>query len=574
MSWNVIQVLPQDNLQEKAYLAFRYKTAWHDCLFLGLIMCLSVMLYIHKIGFYSDDWAYFAILEAAEDKSLLGNFNNLMGSPNIRSRPVQAFLQGFIFWLFGLQPLGHHIINTSMLLISMWLLYFILRELRQGRVLAVVIPLVFCLMPHYSTDRLWHSAFMVTLSMLLYLLSLYADIRLLSADGVKVWVWKAVSVLCLAGSALSYEIFMPFFFINPLLAWYASWQFSKDRTVVQSVNKKWHYLYLFNLLAMGVVVVYKLSTATRMGTLSFEKHLYWFAYILWNAAKISFSKFGVKLPAVVSTSIHMYASKMMIVVSIIAGLVIFIYINRIMQRQKERSSSLFFVCLSSIGVFLFAAGFGIFLTNTNAINTPTGINNRIVLASALGVAIAFVGGIGWVSSLFGSLRLYRYMFSFLVALVCAANFFITNIIASFWVDSYNIQQQVIADIKTRFPRLPAKSTLILDGICPYSGPAVVFESSWDLAGAISIAYGDTTIHADIVTPNLKIEEKGIVTLMYGGANRTFHPYSDRLFVYHLGRNTVHYLPDIKAAKVYFQTFNPDFDNDCPLGSEGMGAGIF
>lgn len=567
MSWNSTQVITQESLKENTLFSLKYRKAWQDCLFLSLIMCLSVILYINKIGFYSDDWAYFAILEAAEDKSLLGNFNNLIGSPNIRSRPVQAFLQGFIYWLFGLQPLGHHVFNTGMLLVSVWLLYFILCELRQGRVLAVVIPLMFSLFPHYSTDRFWHSAFMVNLSMLLYLLSLYADLRLLTTNGLKIWLWKMLSVICLAGSALSYEIFIPLFFINPLLVWYASWQISKNSIVTESLNKKWHYLYLFNLIAMILVISFKLATATRMGTLSLGKHLYWFSYVLIKAAKISFSKFGVKLPGTIITSLSPYADSAIIILSIAVGLVIFFYINMIIKGSDERKTRLFYVCLSIIGLFLFAAGFGIFLTNTNAIITPAGINNRIVLASIIGVAITFVGGIGWISNLFSSDHLYRYTFSLLIAMVGAGSFFVTNIIATFWIDSYSIQKRIVADIREQFPQLPSKSTLILDGVCPYAGPAVVFESSWDLAGAISIAYRDTTIHADIVTPNLHIEDKGIVTLMYGGANRTFHAYSDKLFVYDIDKKTVHYLPNAKAADEYFQTFNPDFNNGCPEGEK-------
>jgi len=33
--------------------------------------------------------------------------------------------------------------------------------------------------------------------------------------------------------------------------------------------------------------------------------------------------------------------------------------------------------------------------------------------------------------------------------------------------------------------------------------AIVFEASWDLAGALRIIYGDDTIRADVVTPNLR-----------------------------------------------------------------------
>ncbi len=171
-------------------------------------------------------------------------------------------------------------------------------------------------------------------------------------------------------------------------------------------------------------------------------------------------------------------------------------------------------------------------------------------------------------------QLRRRGFCILIALLCTSGFIINNTLASFWVDSYRQQQAIIADIRHRFPTLPSESTLILDGICPYAGPAVVFESSWDLAGALMIFYRDRRLHADIVTPNMKIEEDGLASIMYGGANYTHHPYSNKLFVYHIGRKTTHYLTDVQTARRYFQAFNPDFDNDCPPGREGLGVQIF
>jgi hypothetical protein len=89
-----------------------------------------------------------------------------------------------------------------------------------------------------------------------------------------------------------------------------------------------------------------------------------------------------------------------------------------------------------------------------------------------------------------------------------------------------------------------------------------------------IIYNTWDIYADVVTPNMKIENDGLATLMYGGANYTHHPYNDKLFIYHIGRKSVHYLPDAKAAQTYFQQYNPDFSNDCPEGKEGAGVDIF
>jgi len=112
----------------------------------------------------------------------------------------------------------------------------------------------------------------------------------------------------------------------------------------------------------------------------------------------------------------------------------------------------------------------------------------------------------------------------------------------------------------------------LDGICPCIEPAVVFESSWDLGGILILFYRDRNLHADVVTPNMKIEEDGLASIIYGIT--THHPYSKNLFGYHIGKKTIHYLSTTQTARHHFQTFNPDFDNDCPPSREGLGVQIF
>ena len=89
-----------------------------------------------------------------------------------------------------------------------------------------------------------------------------------------------------------------------------------------------------------------------------------------------------------------------------------------------------------------------------------------------------------------------------------------------------------------------------------------------------LLYRDRSLRADVVTPRMKIEEDGLVTIMYGGTNYTHYPYSEKLFVYHFGRKSTHHLPDAQTARYYFQNFNPNDGNHCPLGREGVGVPVF
>ena len=46
--------------------------------------------------------------------------------------------------------------------------------------------------------------------------------------------------------------------------------------------------------------------------------------------------------------------------------------------------------------------------------------------------------------------------------------------------------------------LPAGSTVLLDRVCPYGGPGVVFETWWDTGPALSLTLG-RKLDADVIS---------------------------------------------------------------------------
>ena len=133
------------------------------------------------------------------------------------------------------------------------------------------------------------------------------------------------------------------------------------------------------------------------------------------------------------------------------------------------------------------------------------------------------------------------------------------------------QQVVLADIERQFPRLDAGTRFILDGVCPYVGPAVVFESDWDLQGALRMLYRDDTLGANVVTPSLALNESGLTSTLYGYESR--YPYGERLLVYHFDRKMVYPLTDLEDACQYFQTVNLGSGTACPPGEPGYGVAV-
>jgi 4-amino-4-deoxy-L-arabinose transferase-like glycosyltransferase len=111
----------------------RKQSRRRDGLFLGAVVLLSTALYVGKLGFYSDDWAFLATLHLSPDRSLPGLFQYLYEAPEHRMRPVMFLFLSGLYWLFGLDPPGYHVTNALVLTASALLLHKILGELTDSR---------------------------------------------------------------------------------------------------------------------------------------------------------------------------------------------------------------------------------------------------------------------------------------------------------------------------------------------------------------------------------------------------------------------------------------------------------
>ena len=115
--------------------------------------------------------------------------------------------------------------------------------------------------------------------------------------------------------------------------------------------------------------------------------------------------------------------------------------------------------------------------------------------------------------------------------------------------------------------MPANSTVILDGVCPYRGAGVVFETWWDTGPALSLRLG-RTIAGDVVSPRMRVEPDGLVTSIYRQPVR--YAFGPRLDAYDVRRHLVSPLPDRASAAAYF-TARPPLH--CPVGYVARGVPI-
>src|SRR5262245_26181509 len=154
-----------------------------DGLFLLLVVLYSIVPYLRGLGFYEDDWALMGILSNAKDSSFPGLLRTLASAqPFFLVRPVHMAYSALLYWMFGLHPLGYHLVNAGVFASMILLFHRALDELGLDREIVLSVPLIYALLPHYSTDRFWLGTFQANLSLALYFLSLYAGLRAIRPD--------------------------------------------------------------------------------------------------------------------------------------------------------------------------------------------------------------------------------------------------------------------------------------------------------------------------------------------------------------------------------------------------------
>ena len=187
-----------------------------DCVFLlAIVFCTAALLYAcAHLGFYSDDWANLETFRNCPDQSTLGFFACVKEN----YRLVQSFQSATLYRFFGSNPVGYHVVNSIVFAFLILFIYAVLRGLSQPRVISLTVPLIYSLLPHYSTDRFWIASFQANLCMVLYFAGVFALSRA-QARLKRGWrpFWAAFSAIALVLSSLAYEVAIPLFVLVPLL---------------------------------------------------------------------------------------------------------------------------------------------------------------------------------------------------------------------------------------------------------------------------------------------------------------------------------------------------------------------
>lgn len=548
-----------------------------DTAFLSGLVFLSALPYLFWIGFYGDDWGYQATLARFSVQGLRTMVRELLNwDSGMLVRPVQIAYLVLGFEAFGRHPLPYHLFNTAVLCLVTALLYLSVRELRSERWLAFVIAIVFGLLPHYAVNRFWISSHQATLSMAFALLGIYALLRLNRARKGNFKWWAALASVSLVLSLLAYEMTLGLIIAAVgVIGW---WQY---RDVKGSAKRDFTKLggivgVTAVLLVAGIIKILK---QTR---LSYHHHFFQrLGALTWHAisqgVKFNVWTYGLHMPAVLAglyrhSSFGIEAVGAAILVACLTG----IYLSRIMRNSAilSRKACLWLIV---VGFVLFALGYGLNFGTLHVDIAVAGDNrigdSRLAMPPALGASCVLAAAAGLACSALRSDRLRAKAFSVAIGLICGVNCLVVSGIASFWVDAAAQQSRILSSVAANVRSLPQESVLLLDGFCRYSGPATVFETDWDVMGALQLTLDDPSLIGDVVTPELHFGAAGVENTKYSEPNGPYQ-YGSHLFVYNVQKQVFANLPSHEAAINYLRANDPTQDSGCATDEDASGATIF
>jgi hypothetical protein len=404
--------------------------------------------------------------------------------------------------------------------------------------------------------------------MTLFFVTVYSELRAVRARRVRRWLWHLLGVLSLVTSVLAYEVMIPLFALTPLLVWYHLDRGKANRKSAPAVSAA------ALLVAIVPALVFKMRTSARMGALPLREHVRWFDKLIADAAATSFGDYGLRLPILLGNIWQAGATGASFAVGVLTALIAFGYLMHTDRFEKRPLPGLAASTATAVGgAVLFVLGLAIFATNTNAQISGAGISNRVMIAAALGVSVCFVAFAAALALAFRNQLWQPRVFCALIAFIAGAQCAMLNGIAWHWVRAYEEAQNVLSAFQRQLPEVLPEASIIGDGFCPYVGPAIVFESSWDLTGALRVLYDVPDLRANVVTPNLRVEEDGLLASLYSGGMMDRYPY-ERVIIHNVTRGITVPIPAADAAHAYFARYNPDRTGGCPPGRAGTGVSIF
>jgi hypothetical protein len=538
-----------------------------DALCVVLITLVTVVPYVARLGFYSDDWY---VLWTFHADTIQHNFGIHSALRDRYDRPLQGLYLALLYTLFGFHPFGYHLVNAAVIAAALGLFYWLLVRMKVDRPMAIGATIVLVTLPQLSTVRVWYLTFQIPLSMLAAWVSLHCQLSFARTGKIS---WAAAAGFAAIASIAAYEIFAPLIAVFPIALLAPVARERLRRPVLR--QRAMALLSVVAVVALAAVAKFAVSERTQAPSL----HRYFkgliqlvrpdydwrtdFGLNIFAAADVNFwwpiLGWWRGAEALIRGEFGWLAAAAAVVVSSLA-------LWRLRAAPDASEAPWNNARLMLLGIATFVLGHAAFVVVPAMSFSPTGMGNRALAAAAPGVALILVAAVRFVGGLVNAQRRSLFYSSAVAAIAFFGTLRVLQI-EEYWTQAPAIQQRIFAAARRDLRDVPPQSFVMLDNVCPYHGPAVIFEAPWDVSGALSLAAGKT-IRGDAISSRMSLRRDGLATSIYG--EPAFYPYGSNLYVYDPNRRRLVELRDFAAARRYFSEAGAT-RLQCPPGYLGQGV---
>ncbi len=523
-----------------------------DGLLVVAVVALPAAFYVGGLGFYLDDHYWLGLMANSDDKSVPGLFETLAGDdPKAWLRPVMYLLLTAAYSVFGGHAWAYHVLVVALVAACALLVHALLSRLGAPRFLALGVPLLFAAAPHYSSDRFWLASYAAPASLALSLAGIYAYVRGSASRGPRLGAWLVGGSVALGLGVFMYEITLPLFVVAVAFLWHRSRAAGGSLRLTARVAAL---SLVAVLIAKGVAT--ELAGGGTSHQLGYQSgFLHHMGYLVSGGVKVNFGTYGIGLPYVIGWIATHHLTWSAALASLLVGSLLFLYLAHAGELElppaRLANGRRPWRYIVAGGLALLVVGYGSFVVTDVIYFTSAGIDNRVNIVAAIGVAMLAVGLVLRGLELLPEAR-RQGAFAFAVALLAAIGVFVTNTLADYWRAASAEQETVLADLRRDLPAELEGMTVVLDGVCPEVGPGIVFTAHYDLAGALQRLYHEPTITAPVATAAMSAEARSLVisTLLFDTSEPRRYRYGPHLLVYDARTRTSHLLTGRAEARRY------------------------
>lgn len=495
---------------------------WHALIAFATIVALEIACFgpiFSKVGFYLDDWITLNLIQWGP-KSLFSAFHQyLLSDPRVIVRPVEAFFYVVEFFAFGLKPLGYHLVNAALEVLSAFFLYIALFDLTRKPALSLVAGLILVAYPNHDVTHYWATCSSENVSLALSMASIALSTKAALKSQLKYFHW---SVVCFILSIFCYETFLPLVSLN---AFFAFGVLCHKTSVADALKRTLLFCVPFTVCVV-CLLFYSRIIAPMLGPAQVHavhldlKNIF---NVIAEGVRINCPPYAIEyfnnrgIEAYENTSAKTLWTTFSVIAAIVVGAV-----GSLTKGGNEGRQPML---LLPVGLITVIASYTIFGLNPEYFPTFRTIVNRINEGAAVGIAIATAGLLAII--LHFARRITRREFktaiiSLVLLPMLALSFMADRGYSRPWILSWYTQKVIQDSLKEHKSEFKAGDSIILANCPRYVMWAPLFDGVWDFQPMLQLTLKSRDIKGGVVSERMEIQNNQLKDISRGVVCNTYN----------------------------------------------------